>query len=664
MDSHQAYLKLCDDIWHYNKKYYVDNDPTITDEAFDNLMAKLLEIEKKHPEWVTPSSPSQRVGEMLVEGFKNVNHTTPMLSLANTYSLEEVQDFIKRVQKWAKSDQIAFSCELKMDGIAISSTYEDGKFVRGATRGDGKKGDDITSNMRTIQSLPLKLHGKDVPSLLEVRGEVYLPHKEFERLNKVREKGGEPLWANPRNAAAGSLKLLDPKEVAERNLHVAFYSIAPESSVEIETQHQIHQYLQDLGLPVLKQVALCHSADEIWKFIEKIRDLRPKLPFDIDGVVVKVNDLQQQQTLGTTGKNPRWAVAYKFAAQQAVTVIKEITVQVGRTGVLTPVAELEPTFLAGSTIARATLHNEDEVIRKDIRVGDHVAIEKGGDVIPKVVQVIKEMRPSHTHPWKMPTKCPSCGTHVVRVEEEVAVRCPNTEGCPEQCLRRLIYFAGKNGMDIDTLGEKVMEQLFEKGFVTQPSDLYSLTELELAQLDGFKAKSINNLLKSIQASKEVTFSKFIMALGIKYVGTGTADLLATKAGNMENLMKMDEEELLTVDGIGDKIATAVVEHFADTAHRKEVETLLKKGVKPQNPISNVISGHLFAGKTFVLTGTLEKFTRSEAAAQIKQRGGKVTDSVSNKTDYVVAGTEAGSKLDKAHSLGVKVLSESEFVALL
>ncbi len=664
MDPHQAYLKLCDDIWYYNKRYFVDNDPAITDEAFDNLMAKLLEIEKKHPEWVISSSPSQRVGEMLVEGFKNVQHTTPMLSLANTYSLEEVQDFIKRVQKWAKSDKIAFSCELKMDGIAISATYEDGKFVRGATRGDGKKGDDITSNMRTIQSLPLKIHGKEVPSLLEVRGEVYLPHKEFERLNKVREKLGESLWANPRNAAAGSLKLLDPREVAERNLHIAFYSIAPESSVEIESQHQIHKYLQDIGLPVLKQVALCHSAEEIWKFIEKIRDLRPKLPFDIDGVVVKVDGLQQQQNLGTTGKNPRWAVAYKFAAQQAVTVIKEITVQVGRTGVLTPVAELEPTFLAGSTIARATLHNEDEVIRKDIRVGDHVAIEKGGDVIPKVVQVIKEMRPHNTHPWKMPTKCPSCGTHVARTEGEVAVRCPNTEGCPEQCLRRLIYFAGKDGMDIDTLGERVMEQLFEKGFVQHPSDLYSLTELELAQLDGFKSKSINNLLKSIQASKEVTLSKFIMAIGIKYVGTGTADLLATKAGSIENLIKMDEEELLKIDGIGEKIATAVVEHFENPAHRKEVETLLKKGVKPQNPVSKVISGHPFAGKTFVLTGTLEKFTRSEAAAHIKQRGGKVTDSVSNKTDYVVAGAEAGSKLDKAHSLGVKVLSEAQFLAML
>lgn len=664
MDSHQAYLKLCDEIWHFNKKYYVDNDPSISDEAFDSLMKKLMDIEKKHPEWVTPSSPSQRVGEMLVEGFKNVQHVTPMLSLANTYSFEEMQDFIKRVQKWAKSDNIAFSCELKMDGIAISATYEDGLFVRGATRGDGKKGDDITSNMRTIQALPLKLSGTDIPSLLEVRGEVYLPHKEFERLNKVREKSGDDLWANPRNAAAGSLKLLDPKEVAQRGLMVSFYGIAPESSVEIESQFQIHKYLHDVGLPVLKQVALCNTAEEIWNFIEKIRELRSKLPFDIDGVVVKVNDLQQQQSLGSTGKNPRWAVAYKFAAEQAVTVIKDITVQVGRTGVLTPVAELEPTFLAGSTIARATLHNEDEVIRKDIRVGDHVAIEKGGDVIPKVVQVIKEMRPAHTHAWKMPSKCPSCGSSVVRVEGEVAVRCPNTEGCPEQCLRRLIYFAGKDGLDIDTLGEKVMEQLFQRGFVKQPSDLYSLTEIELAQLDGFKTKSINNLLKSIQASKDVTLSKFIMALGIKYVGTGTADLLAAKAGSIEHLMDMDEEQLLSIDGVGEKIAAAVVEHFENSAYRNEVMTLIKKGVKPHTPVTKVISGHPFAGKTFVLTGTLEKFTRSEAAAQIKQRGGKVTDSVSNKTDYLLAGSEAGSKLDKAQTLGIKILSEDEFVKLL
>ncbi len=445
---------------------------------------------------------------------------------------------------------------------------------------------------------------------------------------------------------------------------VVFYAVAPESTVEIESQYVSHTFMHKLGLPVLKYKVLCKSVEDISNFIEEIRILRPKLPYDIDGVVIKVDDLSLQTDLGTTDKHPRWAVAYKFAAEQAVTKILEITVQVGRTGVLTPVAELEPVFLAGSTISRATLHNQDEVMRKDIRVGDAVTIEKGGDVIPKVVNVILEQRPPHSHPWKMPSKCPSCGAAVIQVEGEVAVRCPNSSHCPEQRLRSLIYFAGKDGMDIENLGEKVMEHLVSKGFVKSIADIYTLTEGQVSQLEGFKSKSIQNLLNAIEKSKKVPLSKFIMALGIKYVGTGTAELLAHEAGSIEKLSHFSLDRLLAIEGIGDKIANAVVDYFADKRNQEEIQLLLSKGVTPQQAKIQKIEGHPFEGKTFVITGTLKNYSRSEAGALIKERGGKVTDSVSRKTEFLVAGAEPGSKLEKAQALGVKILDEAEFLRLL
>jgi DNA ligase (NAD+) len=654
------YEQLCHEIWEHNRKYYVEHQPTISDEQFDHLLKKLEAIEKAHPEWVTPSSPTQRVMESLTSGFKSVPHRVPMLSLANTYSKEEVADFIKRVEKLLGKSAPAFCAELKMDGIAVSITYEKGHFVRGVTRGDGKKGDDITNNLRTIASLPLRLYGDHVPEFLEARGEVYLPHAVFETLNKAREATDEPLWANPRNAAAGSLKLLDPSEVAKRNLAIAFYGIADESSGKIQSQYEIHQFLKKLGLPVVAEYALCHSLEEIWQFVEKIQKLRPKLSYDIDGVVIKADQLSDQKKMGVAGKNPRWAVAYKFAAEQAVTTIHAITVQVGRTGVLTPVAELDPVFLAGSTIARATLHNAEEVERKDIRVGDTVIIEKGGDVIPKVVEVVLDKRPPHTHSWKMPSKCPSCGAHITKVSGEVAVRCPNTTGCPEQLLRRLIYFAGKEAMDIDNMGEKVVEHLVAKGFVAKPSDIFVLTKEQLYQLDGFKDKSVDNLYQSIQKAKEVTLPRFMMALGIKHVGEGISELIANKAGTIAHLRCMTKEELLEIEGIGEKVATAFVEYFADPEHQAEIDRLLKNGVNPQAVEVKQYKDHPFNGKTFVLTGTLHKYTRQSAAALIKERGGKVTDSVSKKTDYLIAGDEAGSKLKKAQELGIPILNEADF----
>lgn len=662
--THHEYEKLCQEVWEHNRRYYVEHAPTISDEAYDRLFKKVEEIEKQHPEWVTPASPTQRVNEMVSTGFTTVAHRVPMLSLANTYSKEELEDFIKRIHKLSEKSHAAFCCELKMDGIAISATFEKGIFTRGVTRGDGKRGDDITVNMRTIAALPLKLYGKHVPEFLEMRGEVYMPHQAFEKSNAAREKAGEPLWANPRNAAAGSLKLLDPKESAKRGLQVVFYQVVEEASHGLKSQFESHAYMRHLGLPVLPTIEKCHTLDEIWAYAEKVHKLRRTLPYDIDGIVIKLDDLREQQRLGITGKNPRWAVAYKFAAEQAVTRIREISVQVGRTGVLTPVAELEPVFLAGSTISRATLHNADEVKRKDIRVGDMATIEKGGDVIPKVVSVDHDKRLAHSHPWKMPTHCPACGAAVEKVEGEVAIRCPNRHGCPEQGVRRLFHFASKGAMDIDGMGEKIVEQLVDRGFVKRPSDIYALTAHELAQLDGFKDKSIHNLLTSIEKSRDVPLDKLIMALGIPHVGAGTAELLARKAGNIEALAKMEEGELLAIEGIGPKVSSAIVTYFANKENQEEIGRLLEKGVIPQKLEVKSYRAHAFNGKTFVLTGSLEKYTRSAAALLIKERGGKVTDSVTRKTDYVVAGEAPGSKLDKARELGVTVLSEKELEQML
>lgn len=664
MDRKHAYEQLCQQIWHHNRLYYIEHAPEISDEEYDFLFKRLEQMEKEYPEWVNPSSPTQRVNESLTQGFKTVLHRTPMLSLANTYSKEEIQDFIERMQKWVERKEIAFAVELKMDGIAVSAIFEKGLFVQGVTRGDGKKGDDITANMRTISNLPLRLYGDHVPDLMEVRGEVFMPRSIFQQLNEQKAQGGEEEWANPRNAAAGSLKLLDPQEVAHRGLSIVFYGIAEISSKELTKQSQLVPFLRSLGLPTLDYHAYCKNIEEIWEFAEQVRTQRASLPYHIDGVVIKLDDFKEQKRLGKTGKNPRWAIAYKFAAEQALTRVNEITVQVGRTGILTPVAELEPVFLAGSTISRATLHNEEEIQRKDIRVGDYVTIEKGGDVIPKVVSVDLDRRLSSSSPWSMPEVCPFCGTSVVRIPGEVAVRCPNERGCPEQRIRRLLYFAGKQAMDIEHMGEKVVLQLFQKGFIREPSDFYTLTEKEVSQLSGFKKKSIENLLTSIEKSKEVSLERFIMALGIKYVGTGTADLLAARAGSIEQLSRMTQEELKQIEGVGDKVASAVVDYFAYPAHRLEIERLLSLGVRPQVRNVQKFAEHPFQSKLFVLTGALEHYTRLGASSLIKERGGRVGDSVTKKTDFLLVGSDPGSKLEKAKELEIKILKEEDFIALL
>lgn len=664
MVSYDDYCALCQEIWEHNRRYYTDNHPTITDEEFDHLYKRLEELERRHPEWIQATSPTQRVGEALTAGFKTVSHKTPMLSLENCYSKEELEEFIKRMHRLTEQEQLIFSCELKMDGVAVSVGYEHGKFVRAVTRGDGKKGDDITNNMKTIRSLPLQLFGDHVPDFLEVRGEVYMTHAVFERLNASRTQSEEQLWANPRNAAAGTLKLLNPKEVARRELSVVFYGIAEESRVNIPTQTASLQLLKTLGLPTLELTAHCKNSDEIWNFAEKVKKLRPTLPYNIDGIVIKADDRLTVKKLGNTAKNPRWAIAYKFAAEQAITRITAITVQVGRSGILTPVAELEPVFVAGSTISRATLHNSDEVKRKDIRVGDHVYIEKGGDVIPKVVKVIIEKRPADSIPWNMPEKCPMCGTPVVKAAGEVAVRCPNSKGCLEQIIRRLAHFVGKGGMDIDNMGEKVVEKLVEKGFVSRPSDIYRLTADEIAQLDGFKEKSIHNLLTSIEKSKIVPLDRFIMALGIPHVGKGTAEDLARKAGSIEKLASMSVEQLVDIEGVGEIVAHSIAHFFSEPLNREELAWLLEVGIAPQAHESETLLDHAFSGKNFVLTGALQHYTRNEAANLIKARGGRVSEAVSKKTDYLLIGEDPGSKLEKAKTLGIAILTEEEFVAAL
>ncbi|NNM43407.1 MAG: NAD-dependent DNA ligase LigA [Chlamydiae bacterium] len=661
----QEYDKLLSEIQKHDRLYYVEYTPEISDYEYDLLLKKLEEIEKNHPELISPNSPTKRVGDALTEGFRQVSHKVPMLSLANTYSDEELQDFVERVYKLLETQKVEFCAELKMDGVAVTLRYEKGVFVRALTRGDGKKGDDITANMKTIHSLPLSLSGKHIPDYIEVRGEVFLPHKIFQKLNNKKSQMGEDLWANPRNAAAGSLKLLDPAEVAERKLSFVCYGIAEVSSKEITTQFDALSFIKNLGLPVFADgfYKVCKSLDEILDFADFIQKKRASLPFDIDGMVVKVNQLKFHDVLGFTGKHPRFAVAYKFAPEQATTKIYDITLQVGRTGVLTPVAELEPVSLAGSTISRATLHNQEEIERKDIRIGDTVIIEKGGDVIPKVVQVVLEKRPHSSKPWKMPTHCPCCGTPVVISVSEVAVRCPS-KNCLEQRVRRIIFFVSKDAMDIEHLGDKVVRQLVEKNLVTSISDIYSLTEEDLALLDGFKEKSIHNLLQSIEKSKHVSLARLILALGIKHVGEGTAEILANHTKNLKNLLSIKEGDLDSIEGIGPKIAESILQYFSDPIHIKEIEHLITKGVQPEVIKAIEDTGHPFYNKHFVLTGTLQNYTRLEAGNLIKQKGGKVSSTVGSSTDYLVVGEDPGSKLDKAKKLHVKILDEQDFTKLL
>jgi len=669
--NNTEYEALCDEIWHHNRCYFQEAAPEITDEDFDRLVALLEKTEEDHPEWISPTSPSRRVGEKPLEGFAEVVHAEPMLSLEKAFTKEELEAFYDRVCRIVDRKPVDFFGELKMDGLAISVTYENGQLVRAVTRGDGQVGSDITQNVKTIRDVPLRISSE--VRLLEVRGEVFLPKAQFERMNAEREKQGLPLWANPRNAAAGSLKLLDARELARRGgLACVLYGIARQEPAKVHYQHEVFSYLHFLGLPTylsmkelpLNPLRIVRSVDDMMQFQDEIRSVREKLPFAIDGVVFKLDALDESATISPTMKHPRTAIAWKFGAEQAWTRLKEIVVQVGRTGVVTPVAELEPVELSGSTIARATLHNAEEIERKDIRPGDRVLLEKGGDVIPKVVKS-DTFTPHRLPPWVMPTTCPSCGTPLVKDEEEVAWRCPNHQQCSEQIIRRLTHFVGKDGLDIENIGEKLIRHLFAKGYVKAPHDLFCLSKEQLLTIEGIKEKSAENILKGLVAAKTPSLDAFLLALGIRFVGAGTAKKIAEKVLSVEGFRALNRDDLLKIEGVGEEVAVSVEQVLHDYTFLQELSLLQEAGVTPLPQKKRAgVEGHPLNNASVVLTGALSSMTRSEAARRIEVFGGKVADSVSKKTNFVVVGDDPGSKAEKARKLGVPTLNEQEFLQIL
>ena len=652
-------------ILEHDYRYYVLAQPTISDEAYDRLLRRLTELERAHPELITPDSPTRRVGGQPTKEFPSVTHTVPMLSLANTYDEVEVRDFDRRVREALGTSPVRYVCELKFDGVAVSLVYRDGLLVRGATRGDGVQGDDVTPNIRTIRSVPLRLRS-DRPESgeLEVRGEVYMTRHDFERMNEEREKAGEKLFINPRNSAAGTLKLQDPRIVAQRPLKfVAYYLLA--ASTSRASHFENLRRLKDLGFPVSEHARLCKNIDEVidyWKEWERKRD---SLAFDIDGIVVKVDSLRQQSELGAIAKSPRWAVAFKFASRSAQTVLEGITLQVGRVGTVTPVAELRPVFLGGTTVTRATLHNEDYINDLDIRIGDTVVVEKGGDVIPKVSGVVKEKRPKGAKPFTFASRCPVCSAPIERPEGEANYYCENSD-CPAQVKGRIELFASRGAMDIEGLGEAAVNQFVDLGFLRTIADIYDLhrRRAELVQLERWGEKSVQNLLDAIEASKKRPFHRVVVALGIRHVGAGVAQFLVQNFCTMDALLKAPVGELETVPGIGPRIAESVARFFRDRHNRTLVERLRSAGVPMADERPRANRERSLAGKTFVITGSLASMSREEAKQRIEALGGKAASGVSRHTDFVVVGSDPGSKFAKATKLGVRILDEKEFLQLL
>lgn len=664
-ENKKLYLELVKEIEKHNELYFNKYDPEVSDYVYDQLVKQVESIEKRHPEWIHRDGPTLRVGESVTKGFVSVKHEHPMLSLGNTYSKDQVRDFIKRVKKELEVDQVDFCAEYKIDGVAISLVYEEGRLVRAVTRGNGRVGDDVTENIKTIKALPLHIQSEYVPSKFEIRGEVYLPIKRFEKLNQERFDQGQALFANPRNAAAGSLKLKDKHAVEKREIELICYALITKEK-NIEKQSSAHALIKRLGFPTggKNAFAVCSSEEEIFKYIESVEKQRYSLAFEIDGVVVKVNAFKWQDILGSSAKSPKWAVAYKYAALQAETKILDITVQIGRTGRVTPVAILEPTLLAGSVISRSTLHNIEEIERKDIRIGDTVIIEKGGDVIPKVREVVLSKREGSERQFFMPEHCPVCGSLLEKKEGEVATMCINRKTCAASGERKISFFVSKGAMDIDSLGSEIIRRLLSLGIISSYSDLYRLKKEDLEDLEGFGEKSITNLLNNIEKSKAVTLARFIFALGIPGVGKTTAEAISENIAGIDDLIAFDEIDFLeNIYGIGSKVKESVKAYFQDKDHVDEVKSLLILGVKPhQQELRKLV--HSFNDKVFVITGTLEGYSRSEAAELIKERGGKTTSSVSKNTDYLLCGEDPGSKLAKAHKLGVEVMSGKQFTSLL
>ena len=656
MDIQAEIQALRRELEQANYEYYVQDNPSMSDYDYDHKLRRLEELEGEHPELITPDSPTQRVGGKPLESFQQVVHKVPLESLQDVFDYDELRQFDQRVR--GAVPEAAYDVEPKVDGLSVALEYQDGLFVRGATRGDGQVGEDVTENLRTVRSIPLRI--PDAPGQLIVRGEVYIPKKVFHALNEEREKRGEALFANPRNAAAGSLRQLDPKIAAQRRLDIAVFNVQWAEGETFRTHLETLDYLQSKGFKVIPHYTAA-TIEEAVSHVADIGEHRDSFPFDIDGAVIKVNDLAQREVLGSTAKFPRWAAAYKYPPEVKPSRVVDITIQVGRTGVLTPKAQLEPVRLAGTTVTSATLHNQDFIAEKDIRIGDTVLVRKAGEIIPEVLSVVAEKRPEGTVPYVFPAVCPVCGAPVERDEDGAHIRCTGAE-CPAQLLRNLAHFASRDAMDIEGLGIAVVENLVNAGLVRTPGDLYFLKEEDVAQLERMGKKSAQNLVEAVARSREQDLSRLIYALGIRQVGQKTGKVLAARFRTMDALENASLEELTAVDDIGEITARSILDWFASPQSRHLLARLREAGVNMEAAEQG--SDQRFAGLTFVLTGTLEHFTRDEAAGRIEALGGKSAGSVSNKTSYVVAGEAAGSKLRKAQELGVPVLSEAEFLAML
>ncbi|MGE8207721.1 NAD-dependent DNA ligase LigA [Heyndrickxia sp. NPDC080065] len=644
----------------YNYEYHVLDHPSVPDSEYDRLMRELISIEEQYPDLISPESPTQRVGGEILSAFEKVEHRIPMLSLGNAFNEADLYDFDRRV-KQVVGDDVEYVCELKIDGLAISLRYENGLFIQGATRGDGTIGEDITSNLKTIRSIPLRLKQE---MSIEVRGEAYMPKKSFEALNKAKEENGEEPFANPRNAAAGSLRQLDPRVAASRNLDTFLYAIGDFSETGESTHNDGLNLLENLGFKVNKEREKCANIEEVLQYVQKWVEKRPNLPYEIDGIVIKVNSFEQQRELGFTAKSPRWAIAYKFPAEEVVTKLLDIELSVGRTGVITPTAILDPVRVAGTKVQRASLHNEDLIREKDIKLGDYVVIKKAGDIIPEVVNVLVEKRTGEEQEFLMPTHCPECESELVRLEGEVALRCINPK-CPAQIREGLIHFVSRNAMNIDGLGEKVISQLFSHELIHDVADIYRLQQDQLLELERMGEKSVTNLLAAIEKSKTNSLEKLLFGLGIRHVGAKAAKTLAQEFGNMDALAAATREELTAIQDIGEKMADSIVTYFENEDAIQLINKLKNAGLNMDyngsRPVEAQSISSSLAGKTVVLTGKLVKLTRNEAKEKLEALGANVTGSVSKKTDLVIAGEDAGSKLTKAQELGIEVWDEEKML---
>lgn len=642
----------------YSYDYYVEDNPQISDTEYDTLYKQLEKLEENHPEYILENSPTQRVGDRVLDEFEKITHKVPMLSLSNTFSTEDLRDFDARISKLVPGQNVEYICELKIDGLAISIKYKNGKLVSAATRGDGSVGEDVTENIKTIFSIPKVLKNN---RSFEVRGEVYLPRKSFELLNTERENNNEVLFANPRNAAAGSLRQLDSKITAKRRLSAFIYSIVGDDS--IVSQENALNIAKEYNLPVNPNFKLCKNIDEVIEYINYWTDHKKDLPYDIDGIVIKVNSYDTQEEVGYTQKSPRWATAYKFPEEELATKLLDVELSVGRTGIITPVAILDPIVISGSTVSKASLHNKDIIEELDIHIDDMVVVKKAGEIIPKVVRVVRELRTEGSTKYTMPNTCPSCGQQTYTKENDPFTRCKNPD-CPDQNIRRIIHFASRDALNIEGLGDKVVTTLYEKGIIAHTIDLFSLEREKLISLDRMGEKSVDNLLNAIENSKQNSLDKVIFALGILNVGKKAGKILAEKYLNLTNLMNATLDELVNLDDVGQITAESILDYLSDENNIKFINDLIKVGMNPQYEVQEVNTDNIFAGKTVVLTGKLVELTRNEAKEYLEKYGAKVTGSVTSKTDLVIAGEKAGSKLAKAEQLGIRVINEEEFANMV